>query len=183
MPGTDPRQSGPCHVGTPVIADKQNFLRLQTRIVQKTAEQRAAALLHSVRARNKTAVQHIISTAPQHGRHLLGRQIHIRNIIKFLSLRMQGADCLPDRQVGDHGCQFLRALLRRIISRHTGTGVDLCQCDFPLRFRAGLHLRLPARVRKRPAAQKEQVGGAAHIPFEQRVEYIQRHRTIGRRFT
>ena len=50
MPGTDPRQSGPCHVGTPIVANEKHFRCFQPRIVQKTAEQRAAALLHAVSA-------------------------------------------------------------------------------------------------------------------------------------
>ena len=180
VPGTDAAESSPGHIGTPAVPNEKNILRAGVRLTQKGPKQLAAALLHAVICRDKTAVQKCVAAFLQHGIQLGFGQIHVGDVVDSLALRMQCTGRLQHRQVGHGTGKLGGALSSRVIACHAGAGVDISKRHFPAFGGAGLGFGPGAGFGEIRAQHRKQVGGAGCIALDERIKHIKGHHRVRR---
>ena len=178
MPRSYPCQCGPGHIGAPAVPDEKHLPGVQFRLVQKLFEQSAAALLHTVGAGDEASRKLGVAAAAQHGVDLRLRQVHIGNIVEFFALLRQFLHSGLHRCVSRAGGQLGSALLRGVITRKAGPGVDFRQRYFPAFGGAGFALGPGAGGIKRLAPQAEKIRRRGSVTPDERVKHVESHRVI-----
>ena len=178
MPRSYPCQRGPGHIGAPAVSDEKHPPGVQFRLVQKLFEQSAAALLHTVGAGDEAPRKLGVTAAAQHGVDLRLRQVHIGNIVEFFALLRQFLHSGLHRRISRAGGQLGSALLRGVITRKAGPGVDFRQRYFPAFSGAGFALGPGAGGIKRLAPQAEKIRRRGSITLDERVKHVESHRVI-----